>query len=185
MGLWDDVTSAGEDAYGTVAGTADHLAGSTDEAVARQFDDEEGGGFADYDTWAGLADHAAGSTDEWVGGQTGGDSDTSDEDPLADLYEYEEGETPGSARDSHLDSTDADDLNDDTREALAELDGSDGSDSGEDFSVTDEDAIPLPTFGGGGGGSSASDSSQSGLSGMEMGALVVAALAVAVALRGG
>lgn len=33
MGLYDDI-----------AGAADHLAGSTDEAFARQFDDEEGGG---------------------------------------------------------------------------------------------------------------------------------------------
>ena len=40
MGLYDDV-----------AGVADHLAGSTDEAVGRQFDDERGGGFADPDTY--------------------------------------------------------------------------------------------------------------------------------------
>lgn len=39
------------DAYDAVAGTADHLAGSTDEAVGRQFDDTEGGGFADADTY--------------------------------------------------------------------------------------------------------------------------------------
>ena len=60
MGAWDDLVDA-----------ADHAAGSTDEAVARQFDDQQGGGFADYDTWAGLADHSAGSTDEWVGRNTG------------------------------------------------------------------------------------------------------------------
>jgi hypothetical protein len=40
MGLYDDV-----------AGVADHLAGSTDEAVGRQFDDERGSGFADPDTY--------------------------------------------------------------------------------------------------------------------------------------
>jgi len=33
--------------YDTVAGTADHLAGSIDESVGRQFDDEEGGGSVD------------------------------------------------------------------------------------------------------------------------------------------
>jgi hypothetical protein len=37
--------------YDTVAGAADHLAGSTDEAVGRQFDGEKGGGFADGDTY--------------------------------------------------------------------------------------------------------------------------------------
>jgi hypothetical protein len=36
MSLWNDV-----------AGAADHLAGSTDEAVARTFDNEEGGGVID------------------------------------------------------------------------------------------------------------------------------------------
>jgi len=35
MGVWN-----------TIAGTADHLAGSTDEAFARQFDDTAGGGFS-------------------------------------------------------------------------------------------------------------------------------------------
>lgn len=51
--------------YDSIAGTADHLAGSTDEAFARSFDDTEGGGL--YDGTAGVLDHAAGSTDEAVG----------------------------------------------------------------------------------------------------------------------
>lgn len=56
------------DAYDAVAGVADHAAGSTDEAVGRQFDDEQGGGFADADTytddeqlqarWSDLQDQA-------------------------------------------------------------------------------------------------------------------------------
>jgi len=50
--------------YDDVAGVADHLAGSTDEAVARSFDDEEGGGL--WDGATGVLDHAAGSTDEAV-----------------------------------------------------------------------------------------------------------------------
>lgn len=50
------------DAYDAVAGTADHLAGSTDEAFSRQFDSVPGGGL--YDGLAGTADHLAGSTDE-------------------------------------------------------------------------------------------------------------------------
>ncbi|QCC47442.1 hypothetical protein [Halobellus limi] len=35
------------DAYDTVAGAADHAAGSVDESIGRQFDDETGGGFFD------------------------------------------------------------------------------------------------------------------------------------------
>ncbi|WP_435348996.1 hypothetical protein [Haloarchaeobius sp. HRN-SO-5] len=71
--LWESATSTVSDSYDAVAGTADHLAGSTDEAVARTFDDTEGGGILDgttetagdvYDTIAGTADHLAGSTDE-------------------------------------------------------------------------------------------------------------------------
>lgn len=54
-----------DDAYDSVAGAADHLAGSTDEAVARTFDDEEGGGI--IDGTAGFFDHAAGSIDESIG----------------------------------------------------------------------------------------------------------------------
>ncbi|WP_435358443.1 hypothetical protein [Haloarchaeobius sp. DFWS5] len=59
--------------WDSAAGLADDLAGSTDEAVARTFDDEAGGGIIDgttetigagYDTVAGTADHLAGSTDE-------------------------------------------------------------------------------------------------------------------------
>lgn len=53
MGVWSDLT-----------GALDHAAGSTDEAVARSFDDEPGGGL-----WSGTAgwfDHAAGSMDESV-----------------------------------------------------------------------------------------------------------------------
>lgn len=42
-------------AYDSVASTADHLAGSTDEAFARQFDDQPGGGIADADTWGDAA----------------------------------------------------------------------------------------------------------------------------------
>ncbi|WP_121822868.1 hypothetical protein [Halostella salina] len=40
---------AGE-AYDGVAGVGDHLAGSVDESIGRQFDDEEGGGFGDFFT---------------------------------------------------------------------------------------------------------------------------------------
>lgn len=55
--------------WNQIAGTADHLAGSTDEAFARQFDNTPGGGFADYDTVAGVGDHLAGSVDESIGRQ--------------------------------------------------------------------------------------------------------------------
>ncbi|WP_410765794.1 hypothetical protein [Haloferax sp. DFSO60] len=33
--------------FGSIAGGLDHLAGSVDESIGRQFDDEVGGGFAD------------------------------------------------------------------------------------------------------------------------------------------
>jgi hypothetical protein len=62
-----DLAGGLNDAYQGVAGAADHLAGSTDEAVARSFDDEEGGGL--YDGTAGWLDHMAGSTDEAVARQ--------------------------------------------------------------------------------------------------------------------
>jgi hypothetical protein len=48
--------------YDTVAGAADHLAGSTDEAFARSFDNQQGGGM--YDGLAETTDHLAGTTDE-------------------------------------------------------------------------------------------------------------------------
>lgn len=56
--------------WDNLSGWADHLAGSTDEAVGRTFDDEPGGGVADPDTWTSVADDLAGSTDEWVGRNT-------------------------------------------------------------------------------------------------------------------
>jgi hypothetical protein len=57
MGLWNDV-----------AGVADHLAGSTDEAVARQFDNTPGGGASDVvaQQWWGLFDWAAGDVDDTI-----------------------------------------------------------------------------------------------------------------------
>lgn len=58
MGIWN-----------TIAGAADHAAGSTDEAFGRQFDNQEGGGIADADTYTGIADHLAGSVDESIGRQ--------------------------------------------------------------------------------------------------------------------
>lgn len=45
MGVWS-----------TLAGAADHAAGSFDESIGRQFDDEQGGGFADTDTWVDNQD---------------------------------------------------------------------------------------------------------------------------------
>lgn len=53
--------------FDTVAGTADHLAGSTDEAFARSVDDTEGGGL--WDGFTGVLDHSAGSVDESVARQ--------------------------------------------------------------------------------------------------------------------
>lgn len=43
-GIFDDVTGAVGGAYDAVAGVGDWAAGSTDEAIARTFDDEPGGG---------------------------------------------------------------------------------------------------------------------------------------------
>lgn len=43
-GIFSGVADFAGDAYDTVAGAADWAAGSTDEAVARTFDDEPGGG---------------------------------------------------------------------------------------------------------------------------------------------
>lgn len=65
-----DTSGGSNSVYDWLAGRADHIAGSTDESFARQFDDEPGGGFLDWNTWTGIADHAAGSTDEWVGQRT-------------------------------------------------------------------------------------------------------------------
>jgi len=45
-----DIVGGLTDAYDGVAGAADHAAGSVDESVARQFDDEDGGGFGDFFT---------------------------------------------------------------------------------------------------------------------------------------
>ena len=71
MGQW--LPDSVEDPYNQyVAGPADHLAGSTDESVGRQFDDTPGGGFADVTAntfWSGasgLGDWAAGDVDETV-----------------------------------------------------------------------------------------------------------------------
>lgn len=73
MGAIGGLVSGAGDAYGAVAGGVDFLAGSTDEAVARQFDDEPGGGVVDetagavtgtYSGAAGVLDHLAGSADE-------------------------------------------------------------------------------------------------------------------------
>lgn len=63
-----------DDGVDTVTGIADHAAGSVDESVGRQFDDQEGGGFADEaaSTGAGFLDWAAGDVDEFVGRQTSG-----------------------------------------------------------------------------------------------------------------
>jgi len=55
--------------WNQVAGVGDHLAGSTDESIGRQFDNTPGGGFADYNTYAGVGDHLAGSTDESIARQ--------------------------------------------------------------------------------------------------------------------
>lgn len=55
--------------YDMVAGVGDHMAGSIDESVGRQFDNEQGGGIFDTDTYTGWADHAAGSVDESIGRQ--------------------------------------------------------------------------------------------------------------------
>jgi hypothetical protein len=59
-----------DDVYSSVAGTADHLAGSTDESIARQFDDEEGGGFFDADTYRTEADRSnfGDGSNQWVPG---------------------------------------------------------------------------------------------------------------------
>lgn len=43
---------------------ADHMAGSTDESVARQFDADPGGGFADEDTWESAAEDAQNVADD-------------------------------------------------------------------------------------------------------------------------
>jgi len=51
MGVLDGLANTAGNAYSTVAGAADHLAGSTDEALGRQFDDEPGGGTFDPDTY--------------------------------------------------------------------------------------------------------------------------------------
>ena len=55
--------------FSGITGTLDHLAGSTDEAIGRQFDDEPGGGFADPDTWTSAGDDLAGNVDEAIGRQ--------------------------------------------------------------------------------------------------------------------
>ncbi|WP_439028415.1 hypothetical protein [Haloarchaeobius sp. DT45] len=65
-GMFDGIAGAAGDFYDETAGALDKAAGSTDEAVARTFDDEPGGGL--YDGAAGWLDHAAGPTDEAVGG---------------------------------------------------------------------------------------------------------------------
>lgn len=55
MGQW--LPDSVEDPYNKyVAGPADHLAGSTDESIARQFDDTKGGGFAGPDAYVGFAE---------------------------------------------------------------------------------------------------------------------------------
>ena len=71
MGVLDGLQNTAGNAYQGVAGVADHLAGSTDEAVGRQFDDQEGGGVADgiVDTGAGIGDFLAGDIDESIGRQ--------------------------------------------------------------------------------------------------------------------
>lgn len=48
------------DVYDGVAGVADHAAGSVDESIGRQFDDQPGGGFADV---TNSGDRAAVDTD--------------------------------------------------------------------------------------------------------------------------
>jgi len=48
-GIFSGITSAAGSAYDTVAGAGDFLSGSTDEAIARQFDDKQGGG-----VWDGI-----------------------------------------------------------------------------------------------------------------------------------
>jgi len=55
-----------------VAGAADHLAGSIDESVGRQFDDEEGGGFVDFSQSNGD------QTDQDETGTTNNDSGADD-----------------------------------------------------------------------------------------------------------
>jgi hypothetical protein len=93
------------DAYDTVAGAADHAAGSVDEAVGRTFDSKPGGGVVDgavetgeavYSATAGAADFAAGSTDEAVGrtfdDKPGGGVVDGTEDAVLDiLFERPEG----------------------------------------------------------------------------------------------
>jgi hypothetical protein len=54
MGQW--LPDSVENQYNKVAGVTDHLAGSTDEAVGRQFDDREGGGFTDPDAYVGFGE---------------------------------------------------------------------------------------------------------------------------------
>lgn len=79
----------------TDEGFFDHVAGSIDEAHARQFDDEQGGGIADYDTWAGVADHAAGSTDEATARQFDGEQGggVADYDTWAGVADHAAGST--------------------------------------------------------------------------------------------
>lgn len=54
MGQW--LPDSVEEQYNKVAGVTDHLAGSTDEAVGRQFDDTKGGGFTDPDAYVGFGE---------------------------------------------------------------------------------------------------------------------------------
>jgi hypothetical protein len=48
--------------YDSIAGAADHAAGSIDESIGRQFDDTEGGGFADTTPEPGTGDDSAPET---------------------------------------------------------------------------------------------------------------------------
>jgi hypothetical protein len=75
------------DTYDTIAGAADHAAGSTDEAFARQFDDDEGGGYSDFFTGDDRSDFVLqpGTVERSVydtlfdySGEWGGEGDTGD-----------------------------------------------------------------------------------------------------------
>lgn len=64
-GLASEVDKAVQEASeGDLAGLADHMAGSVDESIARQFDNKPGGGFADM--WVGTSGNPglAATTDE-------------------------------------------------------------------------------------------------------------------------